>query len=137
MTSSQVTFIISKYSPISSYACAISDGEEVVITGGFGNRRDVTVYSMSGLKRNLADLNVGRQYHACSRFTDQYGQNVRIFLLELGSSVDDSYSRHCWWPEVSQGWRTRNPRRSSHLEPQLGHRAGSCHIQAVNLERPM
>ena len=94
-------------------------------------------YSTSGFAGNLPDLNVGRQYHACSRFTDQYGQNVRIFLLELGFSVDDSYSRHCWWPEVSQAWRTRNPRRSSHLEPQLGHRAGSCHIQAVSLERPM
>ena len=61
---------------ICSYACAINNGSEVVLTGGFGNRRDVSVYSMSGFVRNLPDLNVGRQYHACARYQNQYDQNV-------------------------------------------------------------
>ena len=59
-----------------SYACAINDGAEVVITGGFGNRRDVSVYSMAGFVKNLPDLNVGRQYHACARYQDQNGAKV-------------------------------------------------------------
>ena len=59
-----------------SYACAINNGAEVIVTGGFGNRKDVLVYSMTGFEGNLPDLNEGRQYHACARYTDQYGQNV-------------------------------------------------------------
>ena len=59
-----------------SYACAINNGTEVVVTGGFGNRKDVSVYSMSGFVQNLPDLNVGRQYHACARYQDQSGKNV-------------------------------------------------------------
>ena len=51
-----------------SYACAINNGTEVVLTGGFGNRKDVSVYSLSGFERNLPDLNLGRQYHACARY---------------------------------------------------------------------
>ena len=63
---------------ICSYACAINNGSEVVLTVGFGNRRDVSVYSMSGFVRNLPDLNVGRQYHACARYQNQYDQNVYL-----------------------------------------------------------
>ena len=59
-----------------SYACAINNGAEVVVTGGFGNRKDVLVYSMTGFEGNLPDLNEGRQYHACARYTDPYGKNV-------------------------------------------------------------
>ena len=81
---------------LSSYACAINDGAEVVLTGGFGNRKDVSVYSMSGFVRNLPDLHEGRQYHACARYTDPYGTNVEIFLLncvpELRIYILDIYS---------------------------------------------
>ena len=59
-----------------SYACAINNGTEVVVTGGFGNREDVLVYSMTGFKGFLPFLNEGRQYHACARYTDPYGTNV-------------------------------------------------------------
>ena len=52
----------------SSYACAISDGSEVILTGGFGNRRDVTAYNLDGFVEDLPLLNIGRQYHACSSF---------------------------------------------------------------------
>ena len=69
------------------YACAINDGAQVVITGGFDAihhcpMNNVSVYSMSGFQGNLPNLTERRQYHACSRFTDQYGQNVKIFLLK-------------------------------------------------------
>ena len=53
-----------------SYACAISDGLKVVLTGGFGNRNEVSVYSLSGFEGNLPDLNIGRQYHACASYKD-------------------------------------------------------------------
>ena len=59
-----------------SYACAINNGAEVVVTGGFGNREDVLVYSEIGFQGFLPFLNEGRQYHACTRFTDPYGKNV-------------------------------------------------------------
>ena len=63
---------------IPSYACAIGDQKEVVLTGGFGNRREVSVYSTRVVPfvRNLADLNTGRQYHACASYNDGE-KNVR------------------------------------------------------------
>ena len=61
---------------IPSYACAIGDQKEVVLTGGFGNRRAVSVYNDFGFVRNLADLNTGRQYHACASYKDGE-KNVR------------------------------------------------------------
>ena len=64
--------------PSYSYACAINNFGEVVLTGGFGSRKDVVRYSMSGFEGNLPDLHEGRQYHACARYADEYGQNVEI-----------------------------------------------------------
>ena len=63
---------------IPSYACAIGDTREVVLTGGFGNRKDVSVYSMKGFERNLPNLNVGRQYHACTSYQNKYKKKVEI-----------------------------------------------------------
>ena len=65
------TFMISL-----SYACAINYGKEVVLTGGFGNRKDVSVYSMSGFVGNLPDLHEGRQYHACASYNNIYDEKV-------------------------------------------------------------
>lgn len=59
-------------------ACAISDGVHVVITGGSGNRRNVSVYSMSGFNKTLPQLSVGRQYHACALYRDEHGVKVNI-----------------------------------------------------------
>ena len=75
-----------------SYACAINNGKEVVLTGGFGNRKDVSVYSMSGFVRNLPDLNIGRQYHACAMYQDQNGKNV--ILNCLCSEPHQTYFRY-------------------------------------------
>ena len=63
------------------YACAINDGAQVVLTGGFDAihhcpMNNVSVYSLNGFEGYLPNLTERRQYHACSRFTDQNGQNV-------------------------------------------------------------
>ena len=60
-----------------SYACAISDGDKVILTGGYTTRNKVSVYSMTGFLKHLAKLNVGRQYHACASYIDNYGRKVR------------------------------------------------------------
>ena len=64
----------------SSYACAISDGSEVVLTGGFGNRKEATVYDINGFVQDLPLLNIGRQYHACSSFV-QGSNTVRNWII--------------------------------------------------------
>ena len=64
-----------------SSACAISDGAEVVLTGGLGNRRDVTVYSLTGFERNLPRLQVGREYHACASYLNTNDEKVEIFIF--------------------------------------------------------
>ena len=47
-----------------------------MLTGGFSNRKDVVVYSMSGQEEILPDLNTGRQYHACASYVDIYDEKV-------------------------------------------------------------
>ena len=47
-----------------------------MLTGGYSNRKDVVVYSMSGLEEILPDLNTGRQYHACASYVDIYDEKV-------------------------------------------------------------
>ena len=54
-------------------ACAIPDpdNEEVIITGGYYTRTTVSVYNKAGHQRDLASLNAGRRYHACTSFIYQ------------------------------------------------------------------
>ena len=61
----------------SSYTCAINDGDEVVLTGGFENGRAVAVYSSNGFQSYLPDLNVARQDHACSSYHDDNDEKVK------------------------------------------------------------
>ena len=77
----------------SSYACAISDGSEVVLTGGFGNRRDVTAYNLDGFVEDLPLLNIGRQYHACSSFV-QGSNTVRNWIISKANF--ECYFRYIW-----------------------------------------
>ena len=63
-------------SDIPSYACAISDGPEVILTGGFSARKDVTAYNLRGETAQLPKLEKGRQYHACSSYKTET-QTVR------------------------------------------------------------
>ena len=59
-----------------SYSCAIDDGEEVVLTGGYGcltpdycndwtELTTVTRYNMQGKATTLPSLNTARGEHAC------------------------------------------------------------------------
>ena len=51
-------------------ACGIpNDNEEFIITGGEHNSgKTVSVYKKSGWDRDLANLNQGRDRHACARY---------------------------------------------------------------------
>merc|ERR550539_550666 len=71
-----------------SYACAINDGDEVVLTGGFGNRKAVKVYSLSGFVQNLPELSVGRQYHACASYLDV--NDRKTFLVTGGFTGNEN-----------------------------------------------
>ena len=66
----------------SSYACAISDGSEVVLTGGFGNRKEVILYNLNGFVADLPRLKTGRQYHACSSYVSGTQTVKNDFCLE-------------------------------------------------------
>ena len=76
-----------------SYSCAISNGSKVILTGGFGNRREVTVYDINGFVEDLPLLNIGRQYHACSSFV-QGSKTVRNFIIFKANLK--SYFRYIW-----------------------------------------
>ena len=72
-----------------SYSCAIDDGEEVVLTGGYGcsasycSGKDwtelttVTRYNMQGQATTLPSLNTARGEHACGSFKKADGAKVR------------------------------------------------------------
>ena len=71
------------------YHCAIEDGDEVVLTGGTScvivNGRDVctaysvtvTRYNIQGQATPLPSLNQKRRSHACGKFTDSNGEEVK------------------------------------------------------------
>ena len=64
----------SEYS--TSYACAIEDDDEVVLTGGEDALTLVTRYDMQGRATTLPSLNTGRRYHACGRLKKSDGATV-------------------------------------------------------------
>ena len=51
-----------------SSACAIAAGDAVVITGGIGDYKTVSVYTVEGWQEDLPSLNIGRIRHACSSY---------------------------------------------------------------------
>ena len=50
------------------YACAISDGATVVVTGGAPARDTVSRYTRNGWIEDLPSLIEGRQNHGCASF---------------------------------------------------------------------
>ena len=53
-----------------SDACAIPDGDSVVLTGGMMTLNKVSRYQMDqGWVEDLPELNIGRRYHGCASFT--------------------------------------------------------------------
>jgi len=61
-------------------ACSISDGEAVIITGGYRTLTTVSVYTVEGWQQDLPPLNTGRYYHACS----SYLSDDRTILMVTG-----------------------------------------------------
>ena len=47
-----------------------------MVTGGYGLQNRVAQYSLTGEVNNLADLQQGRFYHACTSFIDDNGVTV-------------------------------------------------------------
>ena len=97
---------------LSSHACSITDGDKVVLTGGFGYKKKVAVYDMSGFVQSLPDLHIGRQYHACACYKNDLNQKVEIFLkcvLILMIYILDIFS---------DGWLHRHPKHKIHGDSQ-------------------
>ena len=64
---------------IYSNRCAIDDGEEVVLTGGWSpgtTSSTVTRYNMQGQATTLPSLNTGRYQHACGTMKKSDGATV-------------------------------------------------------------
>ena len=51
------------------------------MTGGFGYKKNVACYNMSGFVQNLPELHIGRQYHACAGYINEFNQKVEMLLL--------------------------------------------------------
>ena len=63
-----------------SQACGIDLGDRYVVTGGEFSMKKVTLYSLTGNPTDLADLQEGRERHACSSFLDSNGEMVSSSL---------------------------------------------------------
>ena len=67
------------------YACGVAVGENYIITGGYEPSEDdnalktVAEYSQTGFVRYLPNMIQRRYRHACSYFTNENGEKVRIF----------------------------------------------------------
>jgi len=101
-----------------SYACAIGDESEVILTGGFGTRNTVSKFSMSGFVSNLPDLKIGRQYHACASYHDIY--NKKTYLVTGGFTGFENTKKTEILPAGAAAWimagelpRPRNGLRST------------------------
>ena len=64
-----------------SDACAIPDGDTVIITGGSSTMNTVSVYNIEGWQHNTYSLNTGRSGHACSSYLSEE-RRVRVRLYE-------------------------------------------------------
>ena len=53
---------------IYSFACAIPQGDSVMVTGGSDTKNTVSVYNVEGWLEDLPPLNTGRYLHACSSY---------------------------------------------------------------------
>ena len=72
-----------------SKACAIPDGDTVIITGGESTKNTVSVYNVEGWQEDLPPLNTGRYHHACSSFwsgerrvyeLDQMREDINVYI---------------------------------------------------------
>merc|ERR1711976_131901 len=64
-------------------ACNIAtDDNQLIITGGEGTKKTVSLYNREGWVRNLASLNTGRSGHACGKFKNS--DNDVVYLVSGG-----------------------------------------------------
>ena len=63
-----------------SYACGIDLGDSYVVTGGGYSLQNVTQYTLAGEVTYLADLQQGRENHACTSFIDDNGVTVSLLV---------------------------------------------------------
>ena len=67
------------------YACGIPDGEQLIITGGVSEGRNIDnvhVYDTNGWVRDLPSLNLARSDHACASFMANGERVQKPKLLE-------------------------------------------------------
>ena len=95
-------------------ACAIPDGDSVILTGGRYTKQTVSRYDSTGYVGNLADLRVGRYNHGCGSYLRHDGTKVSIgFVISLclhqfiqvflvaGGWADDTFP--FWSTEILEG----------------------------------
>ena len=113
------------------YACSISLGDEVVVTGGYdrGALASVTRYNSEGWVEDMPSLVTGRRYHGCTRFISG-GEQVRHY------DAAHKYSFPC--PQVllvTGGWDDGDNRLASTELLRPG--SGWQEITSARLPRPM
>ena len=67
---------------IPSYACAIDDldGNDLIVTGGYGHTNRVTKYNRNGDATELPTLKNARCYHGCGSYRNTNYQKVLISI---------------------------------------------------------
>ncbi len=71
-------------------ACAITDSDTVVITGGWNDTpKKVSRYSVQGWQEDLPALITGRMNHACTSYMSR-GRRVRKYEHNVGYSIFSS-----------------------------------------------
>ena len=68
------------------HACSIELEERVIVTGGAYTPSKVSVYTIEGWQRDLADLGQGRQGHGCGHYTNKDNAVVK-FIYKMWFSV--------------------------------------------------
>ena len=80
----ELTFTSQYDSQYSSYGCAISDEDEIVLSGGFSTKR-VSKYNRAGWVSYLPDMIYYRREHSCGSFinSDNFKVNSNILILAM------------------------------------------------------
>ena len=120
-----------------SEACSfeVPENGEFVITGGWkgsnhhGTKR-VQVYTTTGVKEQLPDMNHARHAHGCSYFHDASGKLVKCIEgcagLNIIAPPTSLYLCRCTWWSAAGTSRLWTPRSSWPRARLAGNTAGSC-----------
>jgi hypothetical protein len=99
------------------HACAIPDGDSVLLTGGYYSKQRVSRYDATGYMADLPGLNEGRFAHGCGAYLRQDGTQVsigclsfcvqqllQVFLVAGGYGADNPLSSTELMVEGSGAW---------------------------------